>query len=180
MGQIYLNLPPFTPQDIQRFWSKVDIRCDDECWPWIAGKDQDGYGTFRMVKPRRMCIRAHRIAYFLRYGEDPWPLIVRHLVCDNPSCCNGAHLAKGTINDNNQDSVRKNRRATGMKNGRYTHPELVLRGTELQWTKLTEQEVLEIRRLYPLVQNYTHIGKMFSIHKTNVKHIVTRRTWKHI
>ena len=26
-----------------RFWPKVDKRGPDECWPWLAGADGDGY-----------------------------------------------------------------------------------------------------------------------------------------
>lgn len=31
---------------LERFWIKVDQRGDDECWPWIAGKNSSGYGSF--------------------------------------------------------------------------------------------------------------------------------------
>ena len=27
-----------------RFWSKVDIRGDNECWPWTAYRNPSGYG----------------------------------------------------------------------------------------------------------------------------------------
>jgi hypothetical protein len=29
-----------------RFWAKVDIRCYNECWNWIAGKTEDGMESF--------------------------------------------------------------------------------------------------------------------------------------
>jgi hypothetical protein len=52
----------------QRFWEKVDIRGVDECWNWLAGKFDDGYGEFRLNDHMR---RAHRVAWFLTYGYMP-------------------------------------------------------------------------------------------------------------
>lgn len=34
------------PNSVHDFWKKIDIREDDECWEWLAGKDKDGYGLF--------------------------------------------------------------------------------------------------------------------------------------
>lgn len=30
---------------LERFWTKVDVRGPDECWPWLAAIT-DGYGRF--------------------------------------------------------------------------------------------------------------------------------------
>jgi hypothetical protein len=182
MAQDYLKLPVLSEQEVQRFWSKVQKGAPDECWPWLAGKDWDGYGCFVVTHSgNKFQLRAHRIAYFLHYKEDPWPLLVRHLICDNPPCCNGAHLARGTIDDNNQDSVRKGRRATGVKNGRYTHPESVKRGDDVPWAKLTEPEVRAMRRLhdegwkpFQILQFFPHVDK------SNVYYVLARKSWTHI
>jgi hypothetical protein len=42
------------------------------------------------------------------YGEIPDGLVVRHK-CDNPSCINPEHLELGTVQDNNQDKIDRNR-----------------------------------------------------------------------
>lgn len=31
---------------MDRFWSKVNKRGQDECWEWLAYKDSNGYGQF--------------------------------------------------------------------------------------------------------------------------------------
>jgi len=58
---------------MERFWSKVNIKGEDECWEWLAHKNQDGYGRIRMPKDFLGVIfpMAHRVAYKLVYGEIP-------------------------------------------------------------------------------------------------------------
>lgn len=88
----------------QRFWAKVRVGAADECWPW-TGARAHGYGRIRTIG-KRFC-RAHRLAYALAHG-DPGPLLVCHR-CDNPLCCNPAHLFLGTVQDNNLDRDAKHR-----------------------------------------------------------------------
>lgn len=93
-----------------RFWSKVDIQGEDECWPWIAGLSQDGYGTFRHKYQQ---YRAHRFAWELVNGtipNDEWKNTMHVLhTCDNRICCNPKHLFIGTHRDNMQDMIQKGR-----------------------------------------------------------------------
>lgn len=90
----------------QNFWGKVSVSDPDKCWNWKGAKDPAGYGN---VKCGRKVTKAHRIAYALHNGEWPGDFMVCHS-CDNPSCCNPAHLWKGTNQDNQNDSVQKGRK----------------------------------------------------------------------
>lgn len=92
----------------ERFWAKVDKRGPDACWPWLASRCDSGYGKFRVGK----MTRSHRVAFELGGGEIPDGQCVLHR-CDNPACCNPAHLFVGTFNDNVQDMVRKGRQRSG-------------------------------------------------------------------
>lgn len=58
----------------------------------------------------------HRIVYKLIHGEDSLPddALVMH-TCDNPPCCNPAHLRKGNYSDNSLDMWAKGRGRGKMK-----------------------------------------------------------------
>lgn len=92
----------------ERFWSKVDIRGEDECWPWLASVGASGYGKFG-VEGRSA--RAHRVAYELVKGPLG-DLFACHR-CDIPACCNPKHLFAGTHLENMRDMSIKKRRAVG-------------------------------------------------------------------
>lgn len=94
------------PQDV---WTRVDIREPDECWPFLGARNAKGYGQMR-VKMRQH--PAHRLAYATATGTEPGDLCVLHR-CDNPPCCNPAHLFLGTHGDNNRDTAAKGRTARG-------------------------------------------------------------------
>lgn len=102
---------------IARFWSKVDKRGPDECWLWTGLVFVGGYGRLGEHK-------AHRIAAVLCLALDPASeLIVCHR-CDNPPCCNPAHLFLGTHADNMRDKAAKNRAARNYgpcEKRRHTH-----------------------------------------------------------
>lgn len=79
------------PSIEERFWSKVDIHPDDECWEWTAGKYRTGYGQFKIGGKYGRGQGAHRVAYALTIGEIPHGLEIDHL-CRNRGCVNPAHL----------------------------------------------------------------------------------------
>jgi len=85
----------------ERFWCGVKRGEPDECWPWTRSLSPKGYGR---VRGRN----AHRVAYELTYGPIPPGMFVCH-TCDNPPCCNPAHLFLGTYLDNIADMVAKKR-----------------------------------------------------------------------
>jgi len=102
----------------QRFWFRVDVRANDECWEWLGCRNPNGYG--RVSPSRELPFSwAHHIAWILA-GQGSTPtgfrpslrrgeLCVLHK-CDRPPCCNPAHLFLGTPQDNARDSISKNRR----------------------------------------------------------------------
>lgn len=70
----------------------VDVRGDDECWPWLGHKAR-GYGFFghgnRYV---------HRRVYEREHGPIPKGMVVIHKLAGLP-CCNPRHLKLATRRD---------------------------------------------------------------------------------
>lgn len=90
-----------------RFWEKVDRSGGpDACWPWMGGRNDDGYGIAQFDGK---FVGAHRLAYMISNGEIPCGFLVCHR-CDTPSCVNPSHLWLGTQKDNLADSFAKGRR----------------------------------------------------------------------
>ena len=199
----YKPIPELSEEDKQRFFSKVHTLAANECWPWLAYTDEDGYGELRCGKKS---YKAHRIAYYLGYNVDPGESLVLH-TCDNPPCCNPLHLVLGTPQDNSTDMMNKGRAASGERHGSRTHPERVargdrhmsrthpearprgdnhwtrsrpdevLRGTDNPAAKLTEQNVRDIRKEPGTAVD---IGKKFDVSGVLVSKIKKREIWKHV
>jgi hypothetical protein len=89
----------------ERFLARIQKGAADDCWPWMGRLDPNGYGRIdRDRKPRL----AHRIAFFLANQNADQSFVVCHS-CDNPRCCNPAHLWLGTQIDNVNDMIAKGR-----------------------------------------------------------------------
>lgn len=149
-----------TDKQIEKFWAKIDVKGEDECWEWLAKKDRDGYGRITFNGKKDGC---HRIAWMLKNGDIPKGLLACH-TCDNPSCCNPSHLWIGTIKDNMQDRTKKGRTCRGENSGRSC---------------LTEQKVEDIREKYES-KRYTQekLSKEYAVTTTTISDIVRNKTWR--
>jgi hypothetical protein len=163
-----INLRPTFTCTEDRFWSKVDKSGGpDACWPWIAGKQQQGYGVFSRDGKSA---NAHRVAFDLANGPIPAGLFVCH-TCDNPPCCNPAHLFSGTHSDNMRDKVAK-----GRNNSR---PPLLV-GAQIWTARLTEADVREIRRLRQAGWQFNDLAEEYAVSLNTVRRVVYRESWAHV
>lgn len=162
---------------MERFWKRVEKRGEAECWPWKGSTDDDGYGWCSAMGEKK----AHRVAYVLAYGLVPEGLSVLHS-CDNPGCCNYAHLRAGTPADNMRDKVERGRArgAAGEANGMQTRPEQRSAGSRNGAAKLTEADVLRIRERRAAGATVYELAKDFGLSHPTVSNICTRKTWKHV
>ena len=137
------------------FESKVDRSGGpDACHPWASYRMKSGYGqTWHRGKK----VLAHRKAFFLAHGR--WPEANACHSCDNPPCCNPAHLFEGSHGDNVADKVSK---------GRQHRPPV----------KTTDAQVRDIRANYALCRvTMATLAKRYGISPMQVCRIVnnTRR-----
>ena len=171
-----------TARDIinQRFWSNVDKSGD--CWLWQGLVLNSGYGQFYAAGKR---YRAHRYSWILAHGPIPEGLSVCH-TCDNPLCVNPDHLWLGTTLANQLDAVRKGRKASGIKSGAYTHPEQVQRGETHPSAKLTEADVLYLRRIWRRGHKrgdgtgITALARAYGMSTSSIQAAISGKTWKHL
>jgi hypothetical protein len=80
-----------------RFWKKVIVKSDDECWEWQGCRHPMGHGRFN--KGNGEHIYAHRFSYIERFGQIAEGLVIHHK-CFNPPCVNPDHLEAITHGEN--------------------------------------------------------------------------------
>jgi len=175
-----------TPKQERNFWKKVDKSGGaDACWLWTAGRSRGGYGQFKIESRDAL---AHRVAWTLANGQIPHDGS-HHGICvchdcpdgDNPSCCNPAHLFLGTNAENMRDRNIKGRQAKGETHGFRLHPARRPRGERVNTTKLTAEQVIEIRAIYAKGElSYAKISKLFGVHSSTIGHIIHLKIWTHI
>lgn len=100
--------------------------------------------------------------------------------CDNPPCCNPAHLFVGSQSANLADMRSKGRSATGDRHSSRTHPERVARGGRHPQAKLTESDVLVIRARLAAGESVRVIGDDYGVHRTAIYKIGARLHWRHV
>lgn len=114
---------------IEAFWSKVDKSAGpDGCWLYTGFRKWDGYGWLaRKMDGKVRWLTAHRYAWMVAHGGEPADgLHILHK-CDNPPCCNPAHLQLGTHQENMADMAAKGRANGGYHRSRrpVLHPNRV-------------------------------------------------------
>lgn len=143
--------------DEEDFWKRVDIGSPNSCWEWLARKHK-AYGqlTYQGIP-----YKAHRLAWTLHYKQNiPEGKVIMHL-CDNPGCCNPAHLKLGTQLENIQQAVLQKK---------YHRP-----GELNSNAKLTSEIVGEIRSTRKAAKYFV---KRYGISRFTVYAIRKERIWK--
>lgn len=144
---------------------------DEGCWEWAGGtRDWCGYGILSHSESPTGKVRAHRLSYEIFIGPIPEGNVIRH-TCDNPPCVNPNHLVPGTQAQNVRDSVERRR---------WGHRGEKIQGSRHYSTRLTESDVLEIRRLCAEGVMQTELARKYGVCDGTINMIAARKTWKHI
>lgn len=132
----------------------------DDCVVWPFWRDRKGYGLIE-VGGRKF--RAHRIACVKAHGQPPTPKHQAAHSCGKGhlGCINWRHLAWKSPAENAADKLVHGTDSRGEKAGT---------------AKLTEADVLEIRRLRG-VETQTALARMFGVDRSNIGLIQRRKNW---
>lgn len=154
-----MQLP--TEADARRFWSKVDRSGGpNACWPWLACRHCRGYGEFGLgLKVEG----AHRVAWALEHKRVPKKHVLH--TCDNPPCCNPAHLVEGTHQQNMKDRNTRGRQAKGKQHGSV---------------KLTEIQITLIRKRALQGEGIRALAAEFCVNSGHLSRIASGKKWKHL
>ena len=145
-----------------RFWEKVNKDTPNGCWEWTGSRMRFGHGQIHIDGKS---VLVHRFAWELENGPIPTGMEVCHH-CDQPSCVRVSHLFLGTQADNMTDMVNKGRQERG-----DTH----------HYAKLSETEVIEIRRRYAQgAVCQKELASEYGTSVSNISTIVRRRNWQHV
>ncbi len=142
------------------FWAHVDVKGPDECWPWLRAVNDEGYGSLWVGEVGRKTERAHRYAFKLTHGR--WPEGVTRHTCDNPPCCNPAHLIEGTKKDNTRDA---------MERGRHSY----LPGERHPSSRVTDRGVVVIKRMRAAGHTERSIGEYLGLSRQTVNWVLRSR-----
>ena len=169
----------FSNATIKRFWSKVAVAGPNDCWEWKGWKSSPGgYGKFDL---RGKKLRAHRVAFAITNGSFFPSLKLCHS-CDNPPCCNPAHLFLGTTGDNQADAENKGRwikkpsKPKPPPKPKYHFPI----GEKHHNAKLVPSDILEICELAKMGLCQRAIAKRFHVSQRNVCSILQGKSWSHV
>lgn len=147
---------------VDRLWSKVIKGGPADCWEWTGSLDSYGYGQIGIKDIGLVLV--HRLAWVTENDQEiPDGMVVRH-TCDNRSCCNPHHLRIGTQAENVQDAVERGR-AKGA------------RGTSNDSAVLTEDDVIEIRKLLKSGLSQTEVAGKYGVVSQTINNIATGYSW---
>lgn len=137
----------------ERLWAGIDASGGvDACWPWMQLVSDKGYGR---IGSRDF---AYQVMWRVVNGPVPAGKIIRHS-CDNPPCCNPAHLLPGTHAENSRDMVER---------GREPHVRWPANGR----SKLSDDQVSQIRVRHEAGATLAALAAEYSVHHAYLSRLV--------
>jgi DNA invertase Pin-like site-specific DNA recombinase len=110
---------------------------------------------------------SHRFIYEYFNGPIPPGMLVRHKICDNPSCNNPNHLELGSAKDNKHDAVNKKRHAHGEKHGNAIFTDELIKEIII---KIYKKEFTSINQ----------ISTYYNIERHSISRILNGDGWNHV
>lgn len=142
-------------------------------------EDKDNYLIIILAKQgNKKTKKVHRLVLETFIGECPKGYQTGHLDGNKQNNIL-SNLKWITPKENAYHKILHGTTATGFKNGAYTHPEKIRKGDQVNTSKLTEEQVIFIRK-NAKKGNYSYIGRLFGVSHTAIRLIITGKNWKHL
>ena len=150
--------------ELDRFEEKIEKIPISGCWIWTGTTYRKGYGHFRRkVNGRWVMYKAHRFSYEQFIGPLPEGLNVLHH-CDITCCVNPDHLFVGTLQDNHDDMIAKDRKIIG-------------RNPKHQW--LSKEIAEDIRAVWQTTgMSQAELANEWGISTAQMSRILNNKIWK--
>jgi hypothetical protein len=134
------------------------------------------YGPKPRNKNNRKMTPVPRIVLEYKLGREikPGHLACHH--CDTPRCVNPDHIYEGTPQSNGHDRAMRNS-PLGIPRPLIS---LANRGTNNHFSRMTEQQVLEIRKLREQGFRYEDLAIKFNVSWSCIRKICSNGTWRHL
>lgn len=151
-----------TLEQINRFVAKLSGEVEG-CWEYTGATNIHGYGVCKIGGKNYY---AHRVAYAMaaKINPDQVEGYVMHL-CNNPKCCNPAHLSLGTEEQNRQYKMLCGRHRMSKKGCKR---------------KLNEEKVAAIKYRISREHAFGSIAKDYGVSKWLIKDIASGKAWKKV
>lgn len=142
---------------------KISSNEQNNCWEWQGQITKIGYGSLRWEGKMQL---AHRVFYKVYVGAIIEKKQINHS-CHNRKCVNPDHLYLGDQFDNMKDMK---------KAGRDNYP----KGSKHFKAKLTEEQVLLIRKRIDQGETAASVSKNLKIARSTIYNIKAKNTWRHV
>ena len=158
--------PRFSAKEKWAFYYDIAIPYDGEdclIWPYPTSK---GYAAIWQKKEPRI-FYISRLLCELEHGPPPTDTHEAAHLCGRGKfgCVTRKHLVWKTVQENNWDKDAHGTRVRG-----ESHPD----------AKLTEADVIEIRRRAANGEAQCHLAEEFAVGKSTMHSIVTGKTWRYL
>lgn len=133
------------------------------CWIF-TGSSVKGYGLIGAGGANGGMLLTHRVVWEMINGKIPSGFWALHR-CDNPPCCNPSHVYLGTMLENTEDKISRNRQCAA----------------ESVWcAKLKRSDIPKIIALRKSGLTQRVIASKFSVGQWQISKILSRKCWKSI
>ena len=142
---------------------RITVDPDTKCWIWRGSHTAAGYARIK-ISGREHYV--HRLTYAHYRGPIDDSIVVRHRCpAMRTDCVCPDHLRSGTHRDNARDRLADGTQPRGAGHGR---------------SKLTEDDVIQIRAEAAAGVTQIELSRMFRVSQPTISQIVRRVIWREV